>query len=252
MASNKNDICVIGIGKLGSAIVNHLVQLRRHVFAIDNEEEKLIQVSRITSTAIADAADIEALKALGIPQFNTVIVAAENNVEIVAALVELGVKYIIAKARSKRHERVLRQIGVNVVVNPDVEAGVRTALIATNSNFIKYSELLQEVGDGYTIGSTIVNNIQWLDKPLAELKFSSFGCSVVSVKRNSKIYLPNGQLKLEADDLVTIIGKISDVTKIFGELNDEGSTKIVQLLKTTKAEAEANIKRIQNLEFGDN
>lgn len=75
---------------------------------------------------------------------------------------------------------------------------------------------------------------------------------MVSVKRNSKIYLPNGQLKLEADDLVTIIGKISDVTKIFGELNDEGSTKIVQLLKTTKAEAEANRKRIENLEFGEN
>lgn len=160
MASNKKDICVIGVGKFGSAIVNQLIEMKRHVFAIDSEEIKLTKVSRITSTAIADAADIDTLKSLGINQFNTVIVAAEDNVEIVAALIELGVKHVIAKAKSIRHERVLRQIGVDVVVNPDAEAGIRTALIATNTNFIKYSELLQEVGDGYAIGSTIVNNIQ--------------------------------------------------------------------------------------------
>lgn len=243
MASNKKDICVIGVGKFGSAIVNQLIEMKRHVFAIDSEEIKLTKVSRITSTAIADAADIDTLKSLGINQFNTVIVAAEDNVEIVAALIELGVKHVIAKAKSIRHERVLRQIGVDVVVNPDAEAGIRTALIATNTNFIKYSELLQEVGDGYAIGSTIVNNIQWLGKPLSELKFGKHNTSVVSVRREGKVNLPNGKLTLRSGDTVTVIGKISNVTEIFGELNDEGSTKVIQLSKISKASEEANKNR---------
>lgn len=243
MASNKKDICVIGVGKFGTAIVNQLVEMKRHVFAIDAEESKLVRVSRITSTAIADAADIDSLKSLGVNQFNTVIVAAEDNVEIVAALIELGVKHVIAKARSIRHERVLRQIGVDVVVMPDAEAGIRTALIATNSNFIKYSELLQEVGDGYAIGSTVVNNIQWLGKQLAELKFGKYGISVVSVRREGKVHLPSGKLTLRAGDTVTVIGKIAAVTEIFGELNDEGSTKLIQLSKISKASEEANKNR---------
>ncbi len=243
MASNKKDICVIGVGKFGTSIVNQLVEMKRHVFAIDSEESKLIKVSRITSTAVADAADIDVLKSLGVNQFNTVIVAAEDNVEIVAALIELGVRHVIAKAKSIRHERVLRQIGVDVVVMPDAEAGIRTALIATNSNFIKYSELLQEVGDGYAIGSTVVNNIQWLGKPLSELKFTKHGISVVSVRRAGKVNLPNGKLTLRAGDTVTVIGKISNVTEIFGELNDEGSTKIIQLSKISRATEEANKNR---------
>lgn len=245
MSSNKKDICVIGIGKFGTAIVNQLVEMKRHVLAIDNEESRLVQVSRITSTSIADAADIDALKSLGVNQFNTVIVAAEDNVEIVAALIELGVKHVIAKAKSLRHERVLRQIGVDVVVMPEAEAGVRTALIATNSNFIKYSELLQEVGDGYAIGSTVVNNIQWLGKPLMDLGFSKSGISVVSVRREGKVNLPSGKLTLRAGDTITVIGKISNVTEIFGELNDEGSTKVIQLSKINKATEEANKNRIK-------
>lgn len=243
MASSKKDICVIGVGKFGTAIINQLVEMKKHVFAIDSDEARLIQVSRITSTAVADASDIEALKSLGINQFNTVIVAAEDNVEIVAAIIELGVKHVIAKAKSMRHERVLRQIGVDVVINPDSETGIRTALIATNANFIKYSELLQEVGDGFAIGSTIVNNIQWLGKPLSELKFSKYGISVVSVRREGKVYLPNGQLTLRSGDTITVIGKISSVTEIFGELNDEGSTKLIQLSKINKATEEANKNR---------
>jgi len=158
MASNKRDIAVIGMGKFGQAITEQLIDLKRFVLAIDADETKLVKVSRITKTAIADGADIDALKNLGLSKFKTVIVAASDNIEIVAALTELGVKHIIAKAKSVRHERVLSQIGVDVIVRPEAEAGVRTALIATNPNFIKYSELLQEVGDGYAIGGSVVTN----------------------------------------------------------------------------------------------
>jgi trk system potassium uptake protein TrkA len=159
MAMNKKDICVIGMGRFGLSIVKQLIELKKQVFAIDTEEKSLVRPSRLTNTAILDASDVEGLKALGIDTFNTVIVAVSENIEIVASLKEIGVKHIIAKAISDAHERVLNQIGVDVIVKPEVEAGVRTALIATNTNFIKYSKLLQEIGDGYAIGSTKVNDV---------------------------------------------------------------------------------------------
>lgn len=252
MAANKNDICVIGIGKFGQSIVEQLIELNRHVLALDSDESKLIQVSRLTDTAIIDGADIEGLKALGIDKFNTVIVANTDNIEIVAAIIELGVKHVIAKAKSARHERVLKQIGVDVIVRPEAEAGIRTALIATNSNFIKYSELLQEIGDGYAIGSTIVNDLHWIGKPLKDLGFSKLGVNIVSIKTGAKVALPSGNTQLKSGDLVTIIGKIADITKAFAELNDEGSTHLIKLSKIEKASEMSKSKRKEEMKQGDN
>ncbi len=244
MASNKRDVCVIGIGKFGQAIVEQLIELQRYVLAIDLNETNLVKASRITTTAVADAADIEALRYLGLSKFKTVIVAASDNIEIIAALIELGVTHIIAKGKSVRHERVLKQIGVDVIIRPEAEAGVRTALIAANPNFIKYSEGLQEVGDGYVIGSTVVNDINWLGKELKDLPFSSYGASIVSIGRAKKVFLPSGGVILKSQDVLTIIGKLANITKIMGLLNDEAATQALKLSKMHEAAKAANLKRI--------
>lgn len=235
MAANKKDICVIGMGKFGQAIVEQLVELKRYVLAVDSDEQRLVQVSRITTTAIVDGADLEGLRALGIDKFNTVIVANGDNIEIVASLIELGVKHIIAKGKTARHERVLKQIGVDFIVRPEAEAGIRTALIATNTNFIKYSELLQEVGDGYAIGSTIVTDPEWIGRPLKELGFGKLGVNIVSIKTGSKVSLPAGNTLLQNGDLLTIIGKIPNITKTFVELNDKGNTRMIRISKIKRA-----------------
>ncbi|NQZ66110.1 MAG: TrkA family potassium uptake protein [Mycoplasmatales bacterium] len=243
MSGNKKDIAVIGMGRFGYSIVEQLIELKRQVLAIDIDESKLIRPSRMTNTAILDGSDIDGLRALGIDKFNTIIVAASENIEIVASLIELGVKHIIAKAKSSSHERVLKQIGVDVIVKPEVEAGIRTALIATNSNFIKYSELLQEVGDGYAIGSTIVNDIHWIGKPLSELKLYKLKVSIVSIKSGSKVQIPQGDTRLKSGDLVTLIGKVPDLTRTFAEFNDEGTTRMLKISKIQQAKIEANKRR---------
>ena len=229
MAKGKKDIAVIGIGKFGEAIVLELINLKRTVVAIDADELRLKRISRHTDSIVADGSDVEALKYLGLDKFKTVVVAASDNIEIVAALIELGVNHIIAKARSESHERVLKQIGVDVIVRPESEAGIRTALIATNANFIKFSESLQEVGDGYAIGSTIVNDDKWLNIPFKTLGLGKLGVSAVSIKRDNKIHLPNGEFKLQKGDTLMIIGKFQNITNMFGELSDETATQEIEV-----------------------
>ncbi|WKX02732.1 potassium channel family protein [Candidatus Mycoplasma mahonii] len=232
--NNKKDIAVIGVGKFGLSVVEQLVEMKKFVLAIDIDERKLIQPARIATTAIADAADIGALRELGIPKFKTIIVAAEDNIEIVAALSELGVKHIIAKAKSKRHERVLEQIGVDIIVRPEAEAGIRTALIATNANFIKYSSLLQEIGDGYAIGSTEVSDTSLTGTPVKDLHLQQV--KIVSVKRGTRVHIVDGNFILQEGDIVTIVGKIVAITKAYQTFNDESkATKLIKLEKTAKA-----------------
>ena len=248
--ANKKDIAVIGTGRFGTAVVEQLVSMNRYVLAIDSNEKNITEVSRMAnSVAILDGADVEGLKGLGLEKFDTVIIGISNNIEIVAALLEIGVKHIIAKAKTIRHERVLRQIGVDIIVRPEAEAGIRTAIIATNSSFIKYSEGLQEVGDGYAIGTTIVKNASWFNRELKDMKFVNMGVSVVSLNRNSKVILPQGNLIMRENDKITVIGKIQNITKIFEEANGYESTSEVKINKytETKKKSEANkiaVKRV--------
>ncbi len=233
--ANKKDIAVIGMGRFGEVCVEHLVEMKRHVFALDLEEKNLTRVSRIVNNvAIVDGTDVVGLRALGLDKFDIVIVAVSLNIEIIAALFEVGVKHIIAKARSKEHERVLRQIGVDVIVRPEYEAGLRTAIIATNPSFIKFSESIQEVGDGHAIGTTIIKNKKWSGKTLQTLKIIEMGASVVSIKRNGKVYLPYGAFKVENDDKITVIGKIQNITKVFEQANDFANTKEIKINKSKK------------------
>lgn len=221
---HRDDICVIGLGRFGQAIIGQLIKMDKSVFIID-KDEKVAQMfsNEVQRIVIADAADMRTLKALDIDQIETVVVATVENIEIVAALLELNIKNIIARASSKRHARVLKQIGVNVIIRPEQESGIRTALIAANNNFIRYSENLQELGGGFVLGTTLVTNKSLHNKPIKDLDFNKRGISIVLIKRGTKSIRATGNVILEKNDLVTVIGEVSNTTDALGWLNTDNT-----------------------------
>lgn len=218
----KNNICVIGIGRFGSAILNELIEQDISVLAIDVDEKQLSNYLDypLITTIVADAIDIKTLQSLGIDEIETVIVATPNNIEIVATLLELNIEHIIARAASSRHARVLKQIGVDLIIRPEQETGTRTALIAANANFIKFSKSLTELGNGFVIGSSQVLNTKLVNKELKNLKLNKFGITLVLVKRDNETFLPSADLMFNLGDELMVVGKIVDVTKFFGVLNE--------------------------------
>ncbi|MGL5205013.1 MAG: potassium channel family protein [Metamycoplasmataceae bacterium] len=218
----RKDICVIGMGRFGSAVVSKLIDLEQNILAIDKDEQKLTQFKdKTVSSIILDAADMNALKAIGISNIDTVVVGVGDNIEIIAALLELKIKHIIARAKTHRHARVLKQIGVDVIIRPEEESGTRTALIATNANFINFSLSLKEIGDGFVIGSTAVRNEKYVGIPLKDLSLNKMGITIVLVKENANSVLPNGLVKLNHNSVITIVGKVDKVTKFIGILNKD-------------------------------
>ncbi|MGL5617637.1 MAG: potassium channel family protein [Metamycoplasmataceae bacterium] len=229
----RKDICVIGMGRFGSAVVSKLIDLEQNILAIDRDEQKLTQFrDKNVSSIILDAADMNALKSIGVSNIDTVVVGVGDNIEIIAALLELKIKHIIARAKTHRHARVLKQIGVDVIIRPEEESGTRTALIATNANFINFSLSLKEIGDGFVIGSTAVRNEKYVGVPLKDLSLNKKGITIVLVKENANSMLPNGLVKLNHNSVITIVGKVDKVTKFIGVLNKnvepEKKTEIFQ------------------------
>ncbi|TNK83606.1 potassium transporter KtrA [Mycoplasmopsis pullorum] len=218
---HKEDICVIGTGRFGQAIIGQLLKMNKSVFVIDKIEENVkMYANEVERAVVADAADMKALEALKIYQMETVVVAVPDNIEIVAALLELGIKNIIARATSKRHARVLKQIGVNVIIRPESESGIRTALIAANDNFIKYSQNLLELGDNFVVGTTIIKNVELDGKMIRELALNNKAVTIILIKRNEKSMRAQGDTKIFLDDLVSLVGKVEDVTNVLGLFNE--------------------------------
>ncbi|TPE58089.1 TrkA family potassium uptake protein [[Mycoplasma] falconis] len=214
------EICIIGVGRFGSTIAKHLLEDREHnlrIVLIDEDEKHLLPFKdEVDLIYVADCADQKTLDSINVKDFDVVIVAASNNIEIVAALAEIGVKTIIARATSTRHARVLRQIGVTSIVSPEVEAGKRTAMLVANPTLSSYSENIVELQDGFLSASIYVKNPSLFNKKISELSLrQEFGVSVTMIKRDHTSYLPDGDFEVHEDDLLTFIGKLEDITNVF-------------------------------------
>ena len=122
---------VIGLGRFGTAVAEELYALGHEVLAIDREEGCAQRVSEIvTHTIIADAKDESVLQSIGVRNFDGVIICMtdiEDSVMIALMLKDMGAKYIIAKSKSKQHSRMLEMIGVDRIVFPEQDMGVRLA-----------------------------------------------------------------------------------------------------------------------------
>ncbi|AXE60808.1 potassium transporter KtrA [[Mycoplasma] phocae] len=210
------EVCIIGIGRYGSAIADQLLKDRENnvrVVLVDGDEKHLIPYKdEVEMIYVADCAEQKTLEALNVTDFDVVIVSASNNIEIVAALAEMGVKSIIARATSPRHAQVLRQIGVTSIVSPEEEAGKRTALIVANPNLTLYSKNMVELQDGFVSASIHIKNVDMFNKKISELGFrNKYNVSVTMINRNNMTYLPEGDFEILENDLLTFIGKTEDI-----------------------------------------
>ena len=90
-----------------------------------------------------------------------------------------------------------------------------------NSNFIKFSKSLTELGDGFVIGSSILINEKYINTSIKDLGLTQIGITLILIKRNNETFLPTGNVKLNLGDVLTVVGKVKDVTNFFGLINLE-------------------------------
>lgn len=216
MASVDKQYAVLGLGRFGESIAIELSNNGYDVLAIDESETIIQNISEHVRFAVkADVTDIDALKSLGLGNFDVAIIAIGTNVDssIMATLLakELGVKTVIAKAQGDMHEKILKKIGADKVIFPEREMGQRIANNLMSGNIIDYLELSQD----YSIVEIEILN-DWIGKSLIELDFRNvYGVNVVALKRDNHINValdPNEIFKHE--DIVIVIGSNESIYSI--------------------------------------
>ena len=99
------------------------------IIAIDDHEDVINQYeSMITTGIVGDITELDLLDAADIGNCDTVVIATGENLESSVLAVmhckALGVEHVIAKVKNEVTKEVLEKIGADLVILPEVEAGM--------------------------------------------------------------------------------------------------------------------------------
>lgn len=207
---------VIGAGRFGSSVAMKLTELGNEVMVVDRSEETIQKLSDTVTYAVqADATDENALKSLGIRNFDVAIVTIGGDIQasiLVTLMVkELGVKYIVAKAQNELHGKVLYRIGANRVVFPEREMGIRVAKNLVSDNIFEYIDLSSE-------HSIVELNAldEWKGLTIQEIDIrKNYGLNVVAIKNTGEINIAlTADTKITEGDVLIVIGHNDDIKRL--------------------------------------
>lgn len=221
----KKKIAIIGIGIFGYSIASTLSREGAEVVAIDLDEDKIDDIKDIVSLAvIMDATDQGALKAQGLEDCDTVVVAINDKFDqvvlITALLKQMGVKKIIARAANPLHRRILSLIGADELISPAEESGVRLGKML----LLEGSHNIIDLGEGYTIIEA-ESPIACQGKTVQELRFrENFKINLITIlktyksKNDSRLDyksqgVPTAQTRITTGDVLVLYGLEDDIEK---------------------------------------
>lgn len=207
-----HEFIVIGLGRFGTSLAMTLSAYEHEVLAVDLDFKRVQQVSQLLPHVIQlDATDVEALREVGAEAFDTGVVCIgtdfEANLLATVSLGKLGVRRVIAKARTATQQDILLKAGANEVILPEHEAGVRLARRLAAINFVDFLELGQDQGvvelaaPGYLAGSSLRES---------EIR-QRYDLAVIAIRRNAELIIsPRAEEVIQADDILVVLGRIAN------------------------------------------
>ncbi len=207
---------VIGIGRFGESLIKELSRLGYEVLAIDVNEERVNEAVAIATHAVqADAMDEATLKALGLRNFDVVIVSIGDNIQanILTTIIlkELGVKKVVAKAQNALHGKVLEKIGVDIVIYPERDMAIKLARSLVSHNFLEQINL----SSNYSIIELFAPRV-FIGKSLSEIGLrKKMHVTILALRRGENIIVaPGPDEVISRGDIVVVLGGNDDLEEI--------------------------------------
>ena len=128
----KKQFAVFGLGSFGRSVALTLENLGCDVVVVDKSYEKIQEISDMVSYAMrADVSDPDALHALGGRNLDGAVVAVSESLEasIMATIIskEMGIPYVLAKAKDELQGAILEKVGADAIAYPECDMGERVA-----------------------------------------------------------------------------------------------------------------------------
>jgi len=223
---------VIGLGRFGQHLAKTLTEAGAEVIAIDRSPRLVEQMRDEVALAVRlDSTDPAALKAQGVGDVEAAIVGIgedfESAVLTVAALKEMGIPEIIARAMTEIQGEILVKVGADAIASAERESALRWAHRLTLPRLEQYVELGENHSMVYVPAPTAFQN-----KTLLELGLrKEYGVNLVAVRRSVSIADAEGQRATKReiisvprpdttilpDDVLILVGSNDSLSALPGE-----------------------------------
>ncbi len=213
----KNEsVVVFGAGRFGSALAKELYEQGVEVLVVDINHDRVQELSsQIPNIVRADILDEGALEELGLGNFDVAVVAIGQNLEasIVATVAakEHGIPLIYGKAQNELQSRILKKVGADFVVFPEMEMGMRLGRAISKKSIMEYIHF----SDQYSI-MEIVPPHKWIGRTIKDIDISNkYSINVIAVRKEGEtLIVPLRDVKIEETDRLIVIGEDSVITKL--------------------------------------
>ena len=228
-------IIVIGLGTLGKEVATALANEGAEVLALDKREEEVKRIAnQVSQAAIVDGTEMETLLSLNAQEYDGAVVAIGDNIQssIMTTLVlkdHLRIPEVFARAVNEDHGQILNKVGADTVFYVERHMGERVAYSILRPKFRDYFGVS---GDLAIIEINAEESM--IGKTLAELDFKNRykafclalhrgragekeelgGVKTQETGRNQDINMPDADTRIEANDVLALIGKDRDLQNI--------------------------------------
>ena len=205
-------IIVIGDGKVGRTIVEHICQEGHEVVVIDTDPALIEEVTESYDVMgiVGNGASYEILKSAHANKADIIIAATPyDETNILACLIgkKIGAKSTIARVRnfeySKQRHIFEKDLGITMTINPENEAANEILKIINFPQALRIDSFAKGKVD--LIELFVPENSNLVGKSLIQI-YQEYQIKVLicAVQRNDQVIIPSGNFILEAKDKIHI------------------------------------------------
>lgn len=219
-------IVVVGAGVVGEAICKELSEEGHDIVLIEQKEEvlnRLVENHDITGL-VGNGASYENLLEANTDHADIFIAVTEaDEINIISCIIarKLGVKYTMARVRNPEYSTDMKfvrdELGISRMLNPEQEAARSIVNKLKFPNALGVEEFFMGKANIITLG--INEGSKLLGVKIKDIEFKQEERVLICIiQRGSKIFIPNGEIKLELGDSISVIGTIEAVSKFYNRL----------------------------------
>lgn len=219
----KRQAIVVGLGQFGMALARSLTDIGVDVLAVDRDMDRVeLAAERVADAVCLDATDEDALAETRPADRDLAICAIgdesrDASIVVTALLRQLGAKRVVARATDRVHDRILRLVGAEEVINPEEAFGAR---LATHLVYRSIQDEI-ELGEQLTL-SEVEAPEAFVGRTLAELALPRrHGLTVVAIRdpERSGVELPTADRRVRDGELLIVVSRPGGVAEMMEKLS---------------------------------
>lgn len=209
-------VLIIGMGRMGRHLAKRMHQLGNDVMIADNNPAIIEALSdRFTDSTICDCTNESVIASLDVENFDVCFVTIGEDFQaslvVTSLLKKHGARRIVAKTNQDIQAELLRAIGADEIVYPEVDTAEKLAMRYNANNIFDFVPLTDE----YSIYELPVMPA-WAGHTLMELNIRrKYQINIIAVKNGTNLDANlSADYRFRPDDHIIVIGRSDDVFRV--------------------------------------